>query len=348
MKPVAPILDLIKSRWFGLAAKTGLSALVLYLSLRNVDLKLVAATVQSFSTSVLVFGLLICFAQICLVAVRWRSIVLFLGAKLSYWRTLWILEISSFFSQALPATVGIDGVRIFQAWQRGVPIEQAVHSVLLDRVAGVAGLLLAGALGIPFAVGLDEHFGVLLGIAGLSAAAICLAAFYSRSYWLAWLPRRLAAVIGRFIAAGAELAAHPVALAWALLPSIAVQLLSILLIYLALHQLGVPVRFVTCVLLVTPVMLLITLPISIAGWGVREGALVVTLGLSSVPAQEAVTASLLAGLAQLVVALPGGLLLLLSRPDSGRVSDHQSQSQAAGSDRDAQLGRCKDTGAPSS
>jgi glycosyltransferase 2 family protein len=146
-------------------------------------------------------------------------------------------------------------------------------------------------------------------------------------------------MVGRFAAAGAELASDPIGLLWILLPSIAIQFLSVLLIYVALHQLNVPVHFMACVLLVTPVMLLVTLPISIAGWGVREGALVVALGLSSVPAPEAVVASLLAGLAQLAVALPGGLLLLLYRSDRDRVKDREFPMGKSVRDRKGALGR---------
>ena len=71
------------------------------------------------------------------------------------------------------------------------------------------------------------------------------------------------------------------------------------------------VNFVDCTVLVAAVSLIVAMPISVAGWGVREGALIVVLGTIGVPAGDAVASSLLAGVASLIVALPGGLLLLV-------------------------------------
>lgn len=55
-------------------------------------------------------------------------------------------------------------------------------------------------------------------------------------------------------------------------------------------------------------MLAAVLPISVAGWGVREGAMVVSLGWLNVPADAALAISISIGLLQLLVAVPGGAL----------------------------------------
>jgi len=59
------------------------------------------------------------------------------------------------------------------------------------------------------------------------------------------------------------------------------------------------------------VLLLSLLPISIAGWGVREGAMIACLGLVGVDAASAFAVSALFGLTSVVVGLPGGLVWLL-------------------------------------
>ena len=52
-------------------------------------------------------------------------------------------------------------------------------------------------------------------------------------------------------------------------------------------------------------------PVALAGWGVREAGVVVALAGFGVPAEPALAISLLFGLAQGAVALPGGLIWLL-------------------------------------
>ncbi|MGH6954858.1 MAG: lysylphosphatidylglycerol synthase domain-containing protein, partial [Alphaproteobacteria bacterium] len=78
------------------------------------------------------------------------------------------------------------------------------------------------------------------------------------------------------------------------------------------RSLGLGATLVDCVALVPPVLLLMTLPISIAGWGVREGSMVVAFGLIGVEATDALALSLLFGAACTVVGLAGGVVWLLS------------------------------------
>jgi hypothetical protein len=76
-------------------------------------------------------------------------------------------------------------------------------------------------------------------------------------------------------------------------------------------QLEVSLR--DCILLVPPVILVTVVPISIAGWGVREGAMVVAFGFIGVPANAAFAVSVLFGLTLAAASLPGSLLWWMSR-----------------------------------
>lgn len=65
-------------------------------------------------------------------------------------------------------------------------------------------------------------------------------------------------------------------------------------------------------LLLMPLIILITiLPISIAGWGVREGAMIMLLGLVGMPSEQALALSILVGIVALISGLPGGLIWLI-------------------------------------
>jgi uncharacterized membrane protein YbhN (UPF0104 family) len=66
-------------------------------------------------------------------------------------------------------------------------------------------------------------------------------------------------------------------------------------------------------------MMVTLIPISIAGWGVRESAMVVAFGLIQVPRSDAIAVSLLFGMTLLVTGLPGGVLWW-------RTSDHSAPS----------------------
>ena len=72
-------------------------------------------------------------------------------------------------------------------------------------------------------------------------------------------------------------------------------------------------------MIVPPVSLIQLLPISLAGWGVREVVLVIALASFGVPAEAALATSVLLGLCLIIIGVPGGLLWLtdwdIARPD---------------------------------
>jgi glycosyltransferase 2 family protein len=83
----------------------------------------------------------------------------------------------------------------------------------------------------------------------------------------------------------------------------------------ALH---VPLSAMNATILVPVIMLATMLPLSIAGWGMREGAAILLLGQVGINAPDAVLLSVLFGLIALATACFGGLLWLLSRDRRSR------------------------------
>jgi len=67
------------------------------------------------------------------------------------------------------------------------------------------------------------------------------------------------------------------------------------------------------------VLLISMLPISIGGWGVREGAMVLALRGFGIPTEEALLPSILFGLCAVTATLPGATFWILARrPATGR------------------------------
>ena len=71
------------------------------------------------------------------------------------------------------------------------------------------------------------------------------------------------------------------------------------------------ITWVDCMVLMPPVLLLMTIPISIAGWGVREQAMVSAFALIDISGEGALALSIMFGLVSLFMGLPGGIVWLL-------------------------------------
>ena len=79
-----------------------------------------------------------------------------------------------------------------------------------------------------------------------------------------------------------------------------------------MKSIDAPVMFGQVFLLVPPVMLITMLPISIAGWGVREATMELAFGYAGLVTSEGVNVSLLFGMVSFIVGAIGGLIWIFS------------------------------------
>jgi uncharacterized membrane protein YbhN (UPF0104 family) len=94
--------------------------------------------------------------------------------------------------------------------------------------------------------------------------------------------------------------------------------LSIIGFMVLSNALGHTVNLSAFFVLVPLVILLSMIPVSIGGWGVREGVMVVAFNFVGMPRDDALSLSLLFGFVITLVSLPGGLLWLLSNREDLR------------------------------
>jgi uncharacterized membrane protein YbhN (UPF0104 family) len=130
-----------------------------------------------------------------------------------------------------------------------------------------------------------------------------------------YLPRRLlrfrlVAELAALSREGRRLFARPARSAAIVGLSVVTVGFAILAVMLVAGSLGVDLPFLTWLAIVPPVTLIQLVPVSLAGWGVRELGFVVVLAGFGIPAEAALAASLLLGLCLIAVGLPGGLLWL--------------------------------------
>lgn len=91
--------------------------------------------------------------------------------------------------------------------------------------------------------------------------------------------------------------------------SLVVQILIALSLYTG--ALALNVTLPPAAILLVPLLIFVgNLPFSFAGWGLREGAMITGFSLFALPATEALSISILHGLTQLLIGLPGIYLVV--------------------------------------
>jgi hypothetical protein len=237
---------------------------------------------------------------------------------LAGWR---ILMISLWFNQVLPSSVGGDAVRMWLLRQRGVQWPEAVKGVAADRFTALIGLIALMVAGLPFLLSRVSDSAAILAIGGLTLAGVAGTVVLLT---LDRLPKRLIAhpAIASFVRFGALvrfllLQSERRALLFG--SALLIHIVTAAACFALARGVGAQLSVVDAGILIPPVVLLTAVPISISGWGVREGAMVACLGLAGVPSEEALSVSLLLGAISVIIGLVGGAIWLAS-PERGSYS----------------------------
>jgi len=224
-----------------------------------------------------------------------------------------------FFNQTLPSTVGGDVARWWYAYRSGIPALPAFNGLLLDRIIGMLMLAVFTLAMAPIVGNNAERFTpswvlyVLLAtmVSGVAAVLLVdrLPADLAR-FRLLNVAMRLASDSRRVLL---RLRHTPLLL---ILSAVA-QLLLVVAVYLLADTLEVRTSFAVCLFVVPAALLFAALPVSLGGWGVREGAFIFGFGLFGVGATDALAVSLLFGVASMLAGLPGGMVWWFTRGGGG-------------------------------
>ena len=249
----------------------------------------------------MVLGCLISFVA----SVRWYYVIRATGHRLTWYRVLQLTLTGTFFNQVLPTSMGGDLARIPYAHQSGLPLGSSVSSVILDRAAGMTALVVLVLATLPLDLSILDASHARWTLAGVAACGLagialvlCMALVPARL-----IPRVLEPLINLSLSLRETLAGRYAPAV--LVPGVAVHVVRVATVYAIATGMHLDINFTDCLVLVPPALLLTLLPVSIGGWGIREGAFVVAFGFTGLPPEQAFALSVLFGVTILVAGLLG-------------------------------------------
>jgi uncharacterized protein (TIRG00374 family) len=263
----------------------------------------------------------ILFSLISLLAFRWYAILAALGVAISYKRAFGIVLMGMFFNQLLPSAVGGDAYRIWSLSRNGQSIGHVVNSVLFDRGMALLATLVVISVGVvrldqmmpigPDLLPLTSILALVLVVMLVGSLFLIAALRVSGRRWSERIvPLRYLRDCVRDLAL---LVQRPGVCTSVLGVSVFINVVTSISIWLIAVALGKSPELMGFVFIVPAVMLLAMIPISIAGWGVREGGMVVALGFLGIGPADALAISVLFGVSMFAIGLPGGVVWILSR-----------------------------------
>lgn len=301
-----------------LAARLVITAALLFFLLQKIDFSLVVDRFSAIRPSFLIIGvLLIAIQSIVVMATRWALVLESLGVPQPWRRLAHIMIISLFFNETLPSTVGGDAVRAMMLNRDGLPLGATVQSIAVERVMGLISLLLFALFGAVLLLPATNDplpvFAIMVLTAGALAGALIVILLARMKLqlprWLSVLQRPYNVLTSSVTALGG----HRRRLGLMIGLSLIGQLLVFTTLWMVTLALNIPLAPWHALAIMPSVILATIIPISVGGWGVREGAMVVGLGLVGVAAVDAIAISLLFGFKFAVFGMIAGVVWLLSR-----------------------------------
>jgi glycosyltransferase 2 family protein len=306
------------SPWLATTLKVGLTIVMLAVVLHSVDFPAAWRYASQQNDWFLVLAATLLAFQIACGAGRWYVILRALDAKMPFIETCRIYYIGVFFGTCMLSSVGGDVARVWLMYRNKITAGTAAVSVVLDRVAALAGVALIVLALTPFFVTVVGRENLVPAVVLALLAAAGLVGIFVVAQLDRIFVGRLARfrLVNQFVAVGSatrQVFLRSAASIPVLALGVATQLGGSMAAYAIARSLSLNVTAIDCLILMQPVTLLATLPISIGGWGVREAAMVTFFGLIGVAPSAAVLLSVQLGLLAVVLSLPGGFLFFIQR-----------------------------------
>ncbi len=304
-------------RLLRLLVAVALTAYVLYQS----DPAAVLRAAAGADLSLILVAVLLALVDRALMAYRWIALLCIVDRadRPPLARLLEIFFVSTFLGTFLPASVGGDAVRAYSLSRDRVSGPEAVASVFMDRMLGVASLLVLGVAGVVTARDLAANAAVVAALVVTAAAcAVALAMVFSERIGAAvGATARLvpAAVVQRMaeglISGVQRYRRFHGQLVSVLAASVAVQVLRVLQAYFLGRAVGIAADLAVYFAFVPLILLIMLLPITVNGLGTSQAAFVWFFARSGVAAPAAFALSVLFVGLGIVGNLPGGVLYAL-------------------------------------
>lgn len=294
------------------AVKAAISLILLWIPLRHVALGAVLAQIATIDRTPLIIALLALALASFVAAIRWSTILGALLTPRSLSVTYPLSLIGVFFGQALPAGIGGDVVRAWLARRTGMTTRVAVSSIVGDRLTGFLAILVIVTAELPqldLLLASPPIFYGLLAVLACGYGGIVVAMYLDKVPAFLHRFRIVQGLAG--VAADLRTAVFSPLGIVVLFLGATVQLCNVVAVYALARGLHLPATFMSCLLIVPFANVLQTVPISVAGWGVRESFFVAAFGLIGVAAPSALAVSVIFGLLVLINSLPGGVLWLM-------------------------------------
>lgn len=295
--------------------KLAITLIIFFVIFRSIDVDKFLFVVSKSNGLFLLFALLFQYLSTLLASYRWFLIMKTLKYSQDFFFFYRSYFKGTFFNQALPSTIGGDAIRVLDIIKAKGNKKRAFFDVLIDRVIGLFGLVLLSLIANLFQPDLlpKDLFILLImlslgGIFGVFALLyLSWAPFFKRYKFLKLffdLSIRFRIILKnkkRFFTQAAL--------------SMFVHLLAVASFYMIAVSISFEADFTVFLSIVPAVLLISIVPVSLAGWGIRESAMIGLFLLVGADVEKVLSISILYGIILILVGIYGAIFYLKEKKE---------------------------------
>jgi len=257
--------------------------------------------------------------QAIVFAFRLRACLRIVGHRINL-PNAWITTLfGGLFSHTPISFIGGDAIRVWYLAKCGASLPDATKAVILDRIIGFIGMMFIVLATAPVMINAIGSSTLKGGYVSLVAVGIAIILGFLIAGLIPQILQR-GRILGRIVeyaSLSRHLALRPREAMAALGLAVIANLVNVIAIWLVSLAYGYDIGFYVSLVAAPTIFLVAMMPISVAGWGLREGAAVVVLGLFAVSGEQSVTVSVTVGIAVALAYSPGLILFPLIRRRGG-------------------------------
>lgn len=305
-------------RQYTILIRVCISAGILFFLFQRVDLGKIIQVIHNINKPILIFVYVLVLSSYIIGFFRWRMLLIGVGLNLTNLEIFQSFCIGFFSNLFLPSTIGGDFSRSVDLSLRSQKPRQVVASVLLDRLSGYSALaavaLAALLLGYKLIADIAVFFalGVMVILLTIILAILFNNFLFSRTSNLLRFFGRVGQALGNLHYEVHKFRMKKKIILKNFFYSLIIQLIIPFSYYLISLALGTRINLIYFFILIPIIAAITALPVSIGGLGLREASSMYFFTTVGMPAEIALTISLLSFFIIFSFGLVGGIVYVFT------------------------------------
>lgn len=298
--------------------KASISILILFIIITNINWGEVSKNLKYANYFLLSIALVFNIFERVELTYKWNLLIWARGIKVSFTRLFFINLIGAFGGLFLPSSLGTDVVRSFYLAKNNSEKSISISSVFVDRIIGLFSLILLGVLSLFFSSDLVPNTNIKFYAIFLFIILLFIFYFFQKRETAFYLKKLLGKIKNRKIPDAInklhfsilDYKKYPKTLLFSFIITLLVQITRVLTYYFIALSFNISVPIVYFFIFIPIIMLVIMIPISIGGFGVREGTFIAFFALVGMSMNDAVIIAFTNSLINTLVSSLGGVAYL--------------------------------------